>query len=807
MESLIAGVQGGANAVYLSGKAFGARKFAKNFDIEEIKEAVRYCHIRDVKVYVTVNTLIKDSELHSVIDYVGKLYRADVDAIIIQDIGLLNRVREIYPLFECHASTQMTLQNKDDLYIAKKLGLKRAVLPREMALKDMQNIIDASNGITEIEAFIHGALCVSYSGQCLMSSMIGARSGNRGSCAQACRKKYKLVDKNTGAIKNDKGSSYLLSPKDLASIDNFEKILDSSVYSYKIEGRMKGADYAYQVVSTYRDLIDEYEKFDGKISKESISFAKLKLKKVFNRDFTSGHLFSDSYKNIASLETPANKGYYIGDVLEYDAKRKQLKIRLKNDILVGDDIQIRREDKSIGARVEHVFIKGEKLKSATAGQIIKVPFKYKAYPKEKIYKTFDNALAKDISEYLNKERLKIDIDMLITLKLGQKCVLQISDDRGNIVVVESGKLVEKAIKTPLSKDRIEAQLSKIGDTNYSLRACEIICDEGVTIPIKEINSIRREAIEVLSDKRAILNVDRVIKKCDCDVFDKSFENVMDGNIERYINREKKSKLVISVENLESLKIALDMGIKIIYYKDISTVEEAYKICMDKDVEFCIQLNRVNSDYNMAKINEIVNNGDNTSAIAGNIGATLYDYVKYGDYSLNVMNIETAKFYANSGMSRIHPSVELRLDELSNFKNLNMELEYMVFCRQPLMIMNYCPVDASGNCSSKKNCTISNYYLLDEKQAMFGLYANDCRRVEILNGPYLNLLDDINNLKQAGVNVFRLEFYDEDIKFIKRVISATQKALLVDKTYKNDIESLKNEYGISYTTGHLRRGVE
>jgi putative protease len=797
-ESLIAAVQAGADAVYLSGKSFGARKYASNFDMEELQEAINYCHTRDVRVYVTVNTLIKNSEFKDAMSYVGALYAMDVDAIIIQDLGLLERVKEYFPDLECHASTQMTLHNVDDVRVAQSMGLSRVVLARELSLEEIQHIIDETG--VEVETFIHGALCISYSGQCLMSSMIGGRSGNRGRCAQACRKSYQLVKSDT--MRDEKtvlASGYLLSPKDLSVVEDFQSIVASDIYSYKIEGRMKGPEYTYQVVSIYRELLDEAIDNEGCISQGSIEAARENLKKVFNRGFTKGLLSKDPQGNRMSIDTPSNKGYLIGEVVMYDGKRQQLTIELANALSVGDDIQVRRSGKSVGAKVEHVFIHGAKEKVGSKGQTVRVPFKHKVYPGEEVYKTYDKQLAQEIYQWLNKEHIRKPIDMKITLREGQPPALEVKDDRNHRVEVLGERLVEKALKVALSEERIREQLNKIGDNPFVLRTCEIVMDDNTTVPVKEINRIRRIAIEELVSLREKLHTGR---QGSSDLKD-------DANRTSSDTVTQALELVCALANLEQLNAALAYGIKNIYYKDMNTAKAAYDICIEAGVSFSLQGANILHDGDLDRVKALLNQMPKASFVTGHVGGvTMVDQRQVmGSYSLNIFNSNTAKFYSAKGLKSIQLSPELTVEEVKGIHLTQSSKEMMVFGRQALMTMNYCPVMEMGECQSKQTCQLNQYGLVDEKGGYFQLFGMDCRHVQVLNGPYLNILAELDRLEKSGITRFVVEFHNEDRSFVNGALSIVTKAFNKEVDYKIDEEWLRETYDIGFTNGHFKRGVE
>ena len=305
-ESLKAAILGGCDAVYLGGKLFGARAFSNNFNNEELIEAIKYAHLYGVKVYVTVNTLIYENEVDKFMNYVDFLYKNNVDALIIQDIGMMDLIRKTFPLLELHASTQMHIHNLEGVKLVESLGLKRAVLARETPIELIEEIKKNTN--IELEIFVHGALCVSYSGQCLFSSLIGNRSGNRGSCAGSCRQKYNLLVDNKKINKDN----YLLSCKDLCTIEDIGKLIDIGVDSFKIEGRMKSPSYVYLVTKLYRQAIDSY------VSGKEVKIDLTELKKIFNREYTKGFLFNEN--NIVNEYRPNHLGIGIGKVIKSQNK-------------------------------------------------------------------------------------------------------------------------------------------------------------------------------------------------------------------------------------------------------------------------------------------------------------------------------------------------------------------------------------------------------------------------------------------------------------------------------------------------------
>ncbi len=332
-EALTAAVEAGANAVYLAGSQFGARAYASNFDADGLREAVRYAHLRGTAIHVTVNTIVDEEELPALAEYLRFLYEIGADAVLVQDLGVAKLAGELVPALPLHASTQMTVHNLEGVRALEELGFSRVVLSRELSLKEIRYI--CAHAKAEIETFMHGALCVCYSGQCLMSSLIGGRSGNRGRCAQPCRLPYALVDEGGRNLLDGKAGEYLLSPRDMNTIDVLPELISAGVRSLKIEGRMKRPEYVATVVDTYRQAIDRYERHGSyRVTEEQHR----RLAQIFNRDFTTAYLEGTPGKDMMSDRRPNNRGLLIGRVTAYDREKKRVTVRLSEELSIGDQV-------------------------------------------------------------------------------------------------------------------------------------------------------------------------------------------------------------------------------------------------------------------------------------------------------------------------------------------------------------------------------------------------------------------------------------------------------------------------------------
>ena len=358
MDNLVAAVEAGCDAVYLGGKSFGARAFSKNFSDEEIIKAINYCHLYGVKVYVTVNTIIYENEVDSFVEYIDFLHKNNVDAVLIQDLGMLDLIRKTYPNLEIHSSTQMHIHNLDGVQFMEKLGVRRVVLARETSIDEIKKI--KSNSNVELEVFVHGALCISYSGECLMSSLIGGRSGNRGECAGSCRLRYDVVDSNNKRLNR---GDYPLSTKDLNTLEYVGDLIDSGVSSLKIEGRMKSKEYVYMVVSLYRHAIDSYyERGKVEVNKSDL----IKLKKIFNRKYTKGFIMNTKNNDLINDYRPNHQGVEIGEVISYS--NNIAKIKLFDTLTIGSGLRV-VGNPDVGISVNDFYIKNKLVKEAHKGEI------------------------------------------------------------------------------------------------------------------------------------------------------------------------------------------------------------------------------------------------------------------------------------------------------------------------------------------------------------------------------------------------------------------------------------------------------
>ncbi|WP_332450516.1 U32 family peptidase [Methanoculleus sp.] len=495
-EALSAAVAAGADAVYLSGRRFGARHFAANFSDEELRSAVDYVHLHGVRVYVTVNILVREAELPDVARYLLWLYETGADAVLVQDAGVASLAREVVPDLPIHASTQMTVHNREGVIRAAREGFSRVVLARELTLPEIEGIAgEAEARGVGIEVFAHGALCYCYSGQCLLSSVIGGRSGNRGMCAQPCRKPYRLVT----AGKDDYGrpkdlrtvpgrDRYLLSTRDLAVYPSLDRLVRAPVASLKIEGRMRSPEYVATVVSIYRHALDAIATGEA-WSPSSEEMRDLAL--AFNREFTEGYLLGAS--DIMARDRPGNRGVLLGTVTGYDSRREEATVRLAGALVPrpGDGLAFCTDDPDgdLGAVVRST----PTVRHAAVRLSVPAPVGEGA----RVFLTKSADLEERAKQVMAKPLPQLAIDLTVTWEDGTPCLEGLLQTGGEPLRVRyrPDLRMEPARNRPLTGEQIAEQLEKTGGTPFTVRNLDLRYPGGLFTPLGELNRVRRSFLE------------------------------------------------------------------------------------------------------------------------------------------------------------------------------------------------------------------------------------------------------------------------------------------------------------------------
>ena len=698
MEALYAAIEAGCDAVYLSGKKYGARVFANNFLDMELIDAIKYSHLYGVKVYVTVNTIIYEEEVDDFLAYIDFLHSNNVDAVIMQDIGMVDLVGKLYPNLEIHISTQMHVHNLEGVKFFENMGLKRVVLARETSIGDIKKIKKSSN--VDIEVFVHGALCVSYSGQCLMSSLIGGRSGNRGACAQSCRLPYDLISDGK-KINKDK---YLISTKDLMTLNHIGELIESGIDSFKIEGRMKRPEYVYLIVSLYRKAIDSYLK-NGvvNISDDDI----ISMKKIFNRGFTDGFLFNQKY--IVNSKRPNHMGIEIGRVIDY--RGGYVFVKLNDDLNVHDGIRIVGSS-DVGLSIDKMFVDNKDVSHAYNGDVVK--FKCDSVLKDSlVLKTTDYLQINEINDLINSKSRKVLINGLIKLNKGSKIYLELSDGINTVSV--SDYIVEEAVKRSISRDDVIKQIDRLGGTVFKFDKLEVQLDNQVFVPVSLLNDIRRRCIDLLVSKR---------------LYD---TNYVKGNYN------------ISIPNFDCVNAKSCLIENSSLYDKYKNYDFVY---IDDYDEFK-KLNYSNVYYKVPRVNYSYKD-ISSRVLVGEIGS-LYKYDDVDtDFSFNVVNSYSVAFLHSIGVNKITLSYELDLIKIKSIIDAyhdrygaHPNLEVIVDSCEEVMVSKLNLFDYYNISNGSLKDRFGNLYPIKVKNNL--MYIYNCKRRNM----------DVSSLYSIGVNVVRI----------------------------------------------------
>ncbi len=709
-ESLIAAINNGADAVYLAGKKYGARAYAENFSLEEIEQATITCHKYGVKIFITVNTLIYEQEIQEALEYIEQLHQIGVDAIIMQDIGLIKLTHETFPNLEIHASTQMHNHSQDNIQLLEELGIKRIVFARELSLEQINNIKTKM----QKEVFIHGSLCISYSGQCYYSKFILNRSANRGECAGMCRLKYQILKNNeTEPTIGD----YLLSPKDLCTIDKFKELMKSNIYSFKIEGRMKSPAYVAIVTKIYRKLIDDYENnIEPTVPEEYIK----QLKSIFYREYTTGNLFND--KNIINQKSSNHIGLYAGKITNITPKK--IEIKLAEDLHQFDSIRFKQHNK--GITLNYIYDKKDNLIN-------------KAYKNDTIYiDNFLNLTTKDeiyitSPKYIPEKIItkKINIKMNFTSHLNENIILEIEDDNNKIKVI--GPKPEPAITTSITKEQITKSLTKTGNTPYQVTEINIELDNNLFIRNIDLNNLRREAIIKLTNKR--IEKPKYIKQ----TYTKQNQNP-----------PKTKEILVLARTKEQIEILKQYPVKIIVDKP------QY---LEKDFIYKIPRNNYTYQTYQGKVM-------NTS-----YASMIKNKNQISDYFLNITN-----HYSLDIAQKYNQIVTLSPENTYNdikqiMQNTNSNTAILIYGRIELMIMKNCIIN---NINKQQQCTLcqenNTYQLKDRNNKQYPIITDYPNHTSyILNHHITNKIQEIKEYQNIGINNFRVDLYNETPAQTKHII--------------------------------------
>lgn len=791
MECLKAAIAAGADAVYTGGALFGARAYAHNLTEEELLEAIDYVHLHGRRLYLTVNTLIKDREMEKqMYDYLLPYYRQGLDAVIVQDIGLFRFIRKHFPDLPIHASTQMTLTGVDGAKFLEKEGAQRIVTSRELSMAEVKKIADETE--LEIESFVHGALCYCYSGQCLFSSFIGGRSGNRGQCAQPCRLLYQTPEA--------KRPQYLLSLKDICTLELIPEMIESGIYSFKIEGRMKKPEYAAAVAFQYRKYADLYLKYyeECPAGEDAAAYAMKKyrvceedrqmLLDLYNRGgFHTGYYHTQNGREMVSLNRPNHAGVPAVKVLA--KKGRTVTAKAMTDLSPQDIIELpmrRGREKADNYTCKDAVRKGMNVQIPVFAD---TPFK-----RDEIWmRTRNSALIERLHEEFVNGKIKERICGTFRLYPQEAATLTVKCRDAEITV--TGEKAQEALSQPMSRERIEKQLRKTGNTEFEFSFLKAEIGEKVFLPMQSLNELRREALETL-------------EKVICEKYRRSGEvkEPEENTIELSMEEEVISGWTASVRTAEQLEVILEEEAIGRIYVDCTMFPRIWE--KDSYVEWITKVHAAGKEIYLvmpyifrertrkqyeAAYNRIFGAGWDGILIANYESfAFLKEHGYTGrimtDYNLYEFNQESRKFWKEKGVFEFTAPVELTERELQDLRVKDGEV--IVYGYLPMMISAGCIQKTTRGCLKKSGQTT----ITDRYRNPF-VVKNECDYCYniLYNYVPLYLGDRMEEVYQIGPGRIRLMFTTERQQEVRQILSAY-------------FEGKELPEG-TYTRGHWKRGIK
>lgn len=792
MDSFRAAVNAGADAVYVGGSMFGARAYANNFDEEQLKDALDFAHIHGRKVYLTVNTLLKNSEIEEhLYDFLCPAYENGLDAVLVQDFGVFEFIRKNFPDIDIHASTQMTTNGVLSARLLQDKGAARIVTSRELSLEEIRAIRKETS--LEIESFVHGALCYCYSGQCLMSSMIGGRSGNRGRCAQPCRLPYTVYDRNGNLL--GRKEKHVLSPKDMCALELLPDIIDAGVFSLKIEGRMKSPEYTAGVVSIYKKYAELYldkGREQYKVEPQDIS----SLMDLFNRgNFSNGYYFHRNGPEMMSMERPNHQGTKALEVIA--SGKGKMTVKALNELSPQDVVEV---------APEFIWTNGQ---TRNKGVIfdINIPGNLKVKAGSVFYRIKNNLLLKTIDECWINSNIKEKVQIYGEFRLGERAYANISCN--GYYYETYGNIIEQALNSPMDAGQIKKQLVKLGNTEFCADRADITADENIFVPVQELKELRRKLTAGLSQKM-VLRRNAEIKKAG---MQEELARDRSGSKEKQPCGllDAVAAISVTVYDVELLNVVLEeQHVKRIYFEmsessfsELAEIAERIKkagkeaflvlpYIFRKKTADIFQKNIVplkNAGFG----GYLIKNLDELQFLMDNEikGKRILDYnvYRFNDYA--------GSFFKEMQVDRYTIPLELNKNEISSLDNSDSEM--LVYGQLPVMVSAQCIMKNITGCTAHTDKAESVLYLKD-RVGKYMPVVNQCAWCYniIYNASPLNLLDQAEELKKCGISNIRL-----DLRFVKaedagQIIGKAVQAFIYDK--ETDVKG-------DFTRGHFLRGVE
>ena len=796
-----AAVANGADAIFFGLPKFNARMRADNFTSEDLPELMRFLHQHGVKGYCAFNVLIFTGELESAEKQLRELEVAGVDAVIIQDLGLARMVKALAPGLRLHASTQMTITSPEGLDLANSLGIDQAVLARELSLRELERFHANESPQLPLEVFVHGALCVAYSGQCLTSESLGRRSANRGECAQACRMPYEMIV--DGQLRDLGDKRYLLSPQDLSAVQEIPALIGLGIRSFKIEGRLKTPDYVAAVTRVYRKAIDA-ALADQDLMQIITEDDRYELEMTFSRGLYSGWMHGVNHQELVGAMYGKKRGYYVGVVRSVtpDAiELEQVPTHLKNgDGVVFENLKNTNEEQGgriYGIRGNWIEFQRDRLRT----DLIR--------PGMRVFKTGDQALEQRLRQTFQGEiplRRKAKLDLRISGRAGESLIVQV---KGLPIKVESAMPLEVATKRPLSETTLREQFGRLGGTVYELGELDVHLEGEVIVPVSELNRMRR----ALVDARQSIPADAEPKRAVITATYRSLLPLMDVTKGPEVTQ---SALHILCRSVEQIEAALSCGITDLYadFEDIRRYGDIVKRVRDhgQGAKLYLATPRIQKSSE-AGFFKLIERAEPQGILIRNLGAIAYfrdaGIPITGDFSLNVANPLTADFLKQTGLERLTISYDLNIEQVLDLLNAAPPEWFEITLHQhmPMFHMEHCAFAAFlskgtdfTNCG--RPCEKHRVHLRDRVGMEHPLKADVGCRNTLFNAVPQTGAQYFTALKHVGLRHFRVELLEQTGAEASRIIRTYQDLLLSQRGGEDIWRDLKAQSQLGVTRGTM-----
>jgi len=823
-EALRAAVANGADAVYFGLSNFNARARAANFEPEELPTVMQFLHARNVRGFIALNTLIFSDELPAVAEFVKLAAECGVDAVIVQDLGLVRLIRRIAPTLPVHASTQMTLTEPRGIAFVRQLGVERVVLARELSLDDIRKVTASTE--TLVEVFVHGALCVAYSGQCLTSEALGGRSANRGQCAQACRLPYEMIVDGTARDLGDR--AYLLSPQDLAAYDHIQPLIEAGVISFKIEGRLKGGPYVAATTQTYRKAIDTaLEERALQLSRRE----ELDLAQTFSRGLTPGFLDGNNHQKLVRGRFPKSRGVRLGKVVGFTkfGAKVQLAERLPVEELIraGDGVVFdlgTPEAKEPGGRVWKVQ------ESRSDSFTVEIAFEPGSIDLSgvangcDVYKTDDPVLRKRLEQTYSQDRPahRLPLSARVSGVIGGALTLELSDPEGTTASATWPGPLQLANQRPTSSEEIRTQLGRLGDTPFELGELAIELPGGVLVPKSVLNDLRRHAAGELAERRIALQKHPIAEPNALE----AMRHVLCGRTPTVREGVRESpRLTVLVRNLDQLEATLNWlpsgnlpRPEAIYcdFEDLRRYKDAVARVRAAGMPVGLATLRILKPGEDG-FQSLIARAEPDIVLVRNLASISFFQEQLptsqlvGDFSLNVANELTAELLMRTGLTRLVPSYDMNWDQFASLlRRSNPDwFEPVIHQHMPMFHTEWCAFAAylstgTNHTNCGRPCERHTVELRDRMGQNFPLHPDTGCRNTIYNSVPQSGAEYVGRMRELGVSRYRVELLREKPEQVGPLLERYAKVIagLDDgKTTWRELRAL-NQLGVTRGTLNL-----